>query len=272
MAEPDRVRFLINADRLDEALSEAHRQLAAEPQNAELEMLAAWALSNQGHHPDATAAADRAVARAPENVWILTSHARVMRNADRTGPAIISAEHAVAIAPDNVTAWIELSFAFNQTRRGSSGRAINTKAEAAALRAVELAPDNVWALNALAANRRGLQAIAVYERALAIEPENLTLKRNYAVALRQMGRADDAALVLREELKSAPADDALRNQFVATRRQASRNEVAHILDQARYERHVVRQPTPWVTNTAIAIIAVIAILAVAIAFLVAHLH
>jgi TolB-like protein len=140
-------------------------------------------------------------------------------------------EQVVARDPGYAPAWAllaeayELIPAFSPARPNGSARELRAitgelfpKAEMAAQRAIQLAPDNAEGYTALANAQsfqgRGLQAQGLYEHALSLDPANPEALHEYSLHLVEVGRLKDA-LPLRQRLRGVEPLVPIYNYFTA---------------------------------------------------------
>jgi tetratricopeptide (TPR) repeat protein len=108
-------------------------------------------------------------------------------------------------------------------------------------RAVEVTRDNKFAryylAKELAGQGRDQEALAHYEEAVRLMPENVNLHFNYGNALRRLRRFDEAARQYDEAARRAPDDAEIRFAAGTASALAGRNEVAlgHFLHVVRLE-------------------------------------
>ena len=111
----------------------------------------------------------------------------------RDGEAIALFEQAVAADPGFAPAWAGLAIAYQSIVED------NSKAMDAARKALDIDPDNVDALDALASTLRDAfrwtEAEALYDRALSIDPNSAELLEDYAEFLAHTGRTEEALQV-----------------------------------------------------------------------------
>jgi predicted O-linked N-acetylglucosamine transferase (SPINDLY family) len=134
------------------------------------------------HHTDQAEKAYRdslAIRAAQPKAWNNLGNLLVKRP-DQLQQALACYEKALALKPDYVNAWTNLGFA-----REQAGDAAG--AEQAYTRALDLDPGYLPALQnsaALLEKQRPMQALALYRRAIALQPDNIHTVGN-AVALRR---------------------------------------------------------------------------------------
>ncbi|CAN5597832.1 hypothetical protein BH10PSE4_BH10PSE4_45700 [soil metagenome] len=213
-ASPDtwkvrRGQVLISADRADQAVTELTAAVAASPKSAELLMALASAHRAQGHPDLATQDMDRALAVAPENGPALLGRAWQSVTLKDYPDAVRRYEAMIAKNPDDPAGFRGLAATYQAA--GDLDEAGRQADEA-----VRLDPLNAQGL----AMRGGLnldrkrydQALADSERALALEPENVSLWNDRcwsrAVSNRELDKAlADCETALKMAPRSAAALD-----------------------------------------------------------------
>lgn len=92
---------LLGADRHAEGLAAAEAATAAAPHDERAHRLRALLLSRQGRHHEAVQAGYTSVSLAPEEPFAATGYARVLQRAGRLGDALQVAHRVVALAPNS---------------------------------------------------------------------------------------------------------------------------------------------------------------------------
>ncbi len=104
------------------------------------------------------------------------------------------------------------------------------------LRGLELEPGNVDLLNALGwaffQEGKSAEAIAVYEKVLALDPTHLKAHNNVALALAELGQVDKAALHFRKSLKLEPKAEIYSDLGFVLDRQGKYEEAVENYDKA----------------------------------------
>jgi tetratricopeptide (TPR) repeat protein len=232
--------FYLEADRPTEAVAALRRALAAEPANAEALLMLGDAYLSQGRPVMALASFRQAAALTPHDAEILCALGRAAHEAGMTAEALEALEQALAIDPDNAEALIGIARIHYEADRLDDSlayldAAIHASPELAAphlykgmtlqdlgrleaaeaeyRHAAELDVDNPMPAYNLAhlCWRQGRleEALRHFEQALAIAPDYVHAGRDYADLLRDLGRAADAARVLRGLRDQHPADPEL---------------------------------------------------------------
>ena len=166
-------------------------------------LLRAHHLLDVGRPRDAAAAIAERLAEVPDDADALALMAIAKLEDRDVQGAIEQAEAAVGAGPDEVFGWIALGHARLAANR-------NKDALEAAQNAVRLAPGEARTHGLLAAvhadGKRWQLALDAADEGLACDPENDQCTNLRAMALRQLGRRDEADLAGREQLRRTPDD------------------------------------------------------------------
>jgi tetratricopeptide (TPR) repeat protein len=206
----ERAQALLALRRPREAIEHLQRALAAEPENAHLHCLVAWAQLELEDFPAALRAADAAIATGPGEEWGHRLRAVTLTRMKRPDEAVVSARAAVRLAPEWAMTHATLARATSD----------HDEAVAAARRAVELDPDDAdthATLGDVLAERRETlpQALTAYRTALAIDPENTVALNNLAVARLTAHENDRGATAAFEQaLMLDPTDAVARRNLL----------------------------------------------------------
>lgn len=166
----DRTLLLLDRRRYDLALPHAQAWLAADPESPVAHAVLAVVLARLGRGAEGAVAGDRAVALAPDLAFAHYARAVAFEQVNRHTLAAAAAEEAIRLAPGD--------------------------------------PDYHACLAAIrAAQGRWADALAAAERALARDACHVGGLNLRAVALRELGRADEAADATTRALARAPESD-----------------------------------------------------------------
>jgi tetratricopeptide (TPR) repeat protein len=161
-----------------DSLAAAEEALKLDPDSEWAHRTRSRALAQLGRRTEAMAAAREAVQQAPNEWRGWSVLAQTARGLGYPADARQAAERAVELAPDQVSPWVTLSYVCLDGDWED--------AAAAALRALRLEPEDSSALNNLGWARvlqgRYSEARDIFDRGIAIRPENTTLVINRAIA------------------------------------------------------------------------------------------
>lgn len=136
----------------------------------------------------------------PDNWMPLFLMSGIFLQTGRNGMAIALLNRAVQIKPDCAEAWNNLGTAYRRQFK-------DDKAEAALTRCVELKPEDSDAWNNLGTihinEGTAVKGIPLFEKALALNPDNIHAHWNYALALLELGRYEQGFREYAWGLKSA---------------------------------------------------------------------
>jgi predicted O-linked N-acetylglucosamine transferase (SPINDLY family) len=194
---------LLAGGRASTALQDLERAVAAEPARASHRNNLGNALKALGRLPEAEAQLRRAVGLDPQRASAHTNLGATLNALGRPAAALDCHERAAALAPGLAEAW---------ANRGSALLSLQRPIEAleSYRRALDLQPALLSARHgvcvALDLQERHAEALAFAEEILARAPGETRAVLNRAIALRGLGRLDDALEALRA---AAGADDAV---------------------------------------------------------------
>jgi choline-sulfatase len=195
-----RARALSDGGAHAAALAIYRRAVARWPEDANLFHELAVAARLAGNAAEALKAERAALALEPELSAAHNGVGLLMTDASRHDEASAAFERATASDPTNAEYWVNLGNA-----RRASG---NVRAARDAYRsASDLEPSSADAANGLGVllvqERRALEAIPLFERALASAPDFTEARLNLGIAYQEGGQPDRAASVYREVLAAA---------------------------------------------------------------------
>jgi tetratricopeptide (TPR) repeat protein len=234
---------LNNIGKWEQALPFAERAVADKRRRPNNWCLLGWTLHGLGRYRESLAAAEEALKLSPDSEWAHRTRARALEQLGRRTEALAAAREAVRQSPNgwrplSQFAETALKLGYPSDARGAAERAAELapneaspwvtlsyvcldddweEAEAAALRALRLEPENAAALNNLAWARlrqgRYSEARDIFDRGIAIRPEHTKLAFNRAIATIHLeGLEIGAAEYARAEtLALSLADKSLRN-------------------------------------------------------------
>ena len=148
------------------------------------------------------------IAEVPDDGLALSWLALVTGEQEKFDDATEHAKRAIQVAPDYAFAWYALGVVcFN---RGRVGEAANAGRECIRLDPND--PDGFGLLAQVQVHKKEWpQALETVERGLVVDPEHDVCTNLKAVALRGLGRKDEAAEALRGQLARTPLDAATHN-------------------------------------------------------------
>lgn len=206
------------------------------PDDAQAQRLWALALVRNRRLPEAADAFRRALALAPRSPRLRLDYAEALSNGglpQKAGPEYIA---ALALRPDWLPALLGL---------GRNSLRLDLKsAQPAFRRATQIAPGSpeAWiglgraALSHRADIRESLQA---FQTAAALAPQRTDFYTDYAEALRQDHRFDEAEALLRQRLRAAP-DDALAHYRLGAILLENRSTAARLAEAEAETREALR--------------------------------
>ncbi|MGN6760656.1 MAG: tetratricopeptide repeat protein [Leifsonia sp.] len=209
----ERAAVYLDADRPQDALRLLGPYLASAPEDVRALCLYARALVHAGDARRGVETARRAVSLAPDGEWAWRVLAFAESQAGNHQAAVGAAARARAIAPMN---WLtHLQVATVELK----ARTVTPDTLAAALRAVEMAPDEAIAHytvgNVLLAQKAPKDAEQAFRRALALDPHMTSAQNNLAIASMHQGATGVAAAGFVDILAANPASDLARRNVLA---------------------------------------------------------
>lgn len=160
----------------------------------------ASALNALKRHEEALLVLGHGAQRHPGNSRILTMLGAQLRDCGRTGDARNTLEHALKIAPDDADAHLEMA-------RLARIMGNAERADLAFRRSVDLAPSltahNEYALF-LSQSGRDEEAVTQFQAALALNPDAQSILSNLGFAFYALGRADDSLAIFDRALGLEP--------------------------------------------------------------------
>lgn len=187
--------LLLALRRPEEALAAAERALQVRPQAGSALHLRGKALYVMERYPEALASFERALALRPHFAEALNSRGDTLRALDRDREALESYRQALALRPDDAAALHKRADASEAMLRDAGPQARPASAEALCIRA-----------HALDALDRPEEALATYQRALALRPEHAEALSNLGNVLCRLGRIDEAIAAFERVQSLRPAD------------------------------------------------------------------
>lgn len=180
--------LLMGAGRSGDALARLERVVALAPTIIDAQQRRILILAELGRHRDAIAAADAALAVLPGSADLLIARAAARRLAGEAAAALDDLDAALERAPQHGRAWAEKGFTLHALGRYED-----------ALDSFDQAlehEETVYALNGLGLveldHGMGKAALATFDRALELNPEDFDARFFRAQTLELLGRFDDA--------------------------------------------------------------------------------
>ena len=216
-----------------------NRALAVRPQSSAVYSNRGNALLDLGRYADALASCEHALTLRPDHVGALYNRGAALQFLNRTEEALASYERALAIQPDHEEALYNRGAVLHDLGRYD-------EALASYDRALSIRPDYPEALT-----NRGLtlqkgkglldEAIASYQQALTLRPDYAVGHNNLGNAQKDQGLIEDAIASYRQALLFKPDFYAAHSNLLFTLQYSSRQDSAHILQEARRwnARHAV---------------------------------
>ncbi len=210
-AHTNRGAVLKGLGRLDEAVQEFDQVIALRPDHAGAHNNRGNALQALERLDDALRSYDRAIALQPNYLDAHLHRARALRRLARPLESLVSLDHALRIAPARSDLHVERCVTLRELRRFD-------EAIASIDGALALKPDDAALLtykgSLLGELKRVDEAVDCFERALARDPGQAAATRNeYGLALRGVGRHDEAIAQFDQAVRLAPESaDARNNQ------------------------------------------------------------
>jgi predicted O-linked N-acetylglucosamine transferase (SPINDLY family) len=201
----------LGPEQRDEAMACFRRVIAGMPGHAAAHLQLGLAFWNRGDPAPAIALAERAVHLDPKLPAAHGVLGAMLQTVGRSEEAIASLRAAVAADPNDATACFHLGTCLCEARSGNAAEGLTFLQ-----RAVALAPRNVQAhirlCRVLAEMGRRVEALAAYQTALTLHPDDPTLQIGAAVAELPM-ICDDTAEIERCRASYAARLDALEGFF-----------------------------------------------------------
>jgi tetratricopeptide (TPR) repeat protein/tRNA A-37 threonylcarbamoyl transferase component Bud32 len=226
--------------RHQESIVAYQQALALDPRHAPAQNNLAVALLDMGRAEEALAASQKALAIHPNLAAALANRGNALRHLGRLDDAIASYKQALVLDPRTKDAHFGLAHAWEDKgeideaiRCYRAGVALDPKnavvlnnlgallcdrkgdyhaAVAVFQQALELAPNQARTHynlgNALQALERLEEAVGAYRRAIELEPRNASACMNLGTTLHQMGRMDEAIAAHRQAVALSPNDPA----------------------------------------------------------------
>jgi tetratricopeptide (TPR) repeat protein len=187
--------LLLALRRPDEALAACESALEVRPQAASALHLRGRVLHAQERYADAVASFERALALRPRFAEALNSKGDALRALGREREALENYQRALALRPDYREALHNRAAASDAMAPSVGLEASPASADALCIRA-----------HTLEALDRPEEALAAYERALALRPQHAEALSNLPNTLCQLGRIDEALGAFERLLRLRPDD------------------------------------------------------------------
>lgn len=210
----------LEAGQLEDALTAYRTAATMQPEDPEIQLALAQALTRLGRFAEAIRHGERAVALAPDLRLAHLHLAEAYRSAGRWADAAETALVALRLAPDDrdVRTIAAQALAELAVRRPRHER---ERALVELSRARELAPADAGIAftegNGWAAAGEFHAAIEAYRRALAIDATLVAARNNLANALLIVGRVEEAIVEYEQVLAARPDDRSVRENLAAAR-------------------------------------------------------
>lgn len=202
----------IDLNRHNEAQHYLEQALELAPNNEGYLLNLAALLRNLGRLDEAVALSRRVLETNPDNLQAMTNVSSLLLQAGNTREALEAAQLMVQRVPDAAVGHYNLAVALLHVRRPFDG-------EAEALKALELGMDAPALHLALAQSRQMLQrydgALEASERALALREDSKS-HFSKAMALKGLGRVDEAVYHFRKSVEFDPSDAQGASAFIAS--------------------------------------------------------
>ena len=208
-----RAWLLIDGKRYADALSEARRGLAEDPEDVSCLTAAAFALARLERHEEARSTAEAGVAAAPDDPWTHFTRARVLAIDDELDDALAAVDAALEIDPEAIYA-LEFKAALLNDHDDLAGCIELIES------VLRLDPDRTWARSiratALMSMNRLDEARFEFDALLALEPEDAGHHENRGWVALRSGDAGDALPYFQEAMRLDPnRPDALYGLYEA---------------------------------------------------------
>lgn len=202
---------LVMQGRPDLAEPELRRALASDPDDPDLHVFLALALTDLGRSGEGLAEAERGVGLEPGFALAHYARAAALLDLDRGRDAEAAAREAIRLDPHDVGARVVLAAALLGRRQRDEALAVTD--EALALDPEHAGAANMRAQVLVALGRRD-EAAATVEGVLARNPESAHSHANRGWTLLHQNRPRDAMAAFREALRLEPDDDWARSGIV----------------------------------------------------------
>ena len=203
-----KARQLLALRRPEQALEVLSPAVAADPDNAQLQVAIAQVLFRCGHPASAIKCAQRGAELAPDDVSVLVVAVEVLRMAGDPDGAKVLAEHAQQLSPDSNRVRFEYALACSAA--GDNDHALQASADL-----VATAPDwvSAHAARSIVLRKAGhpRQAETAVRRALELDPESSDLRNQLALLEASVGKLGSASRTLSNTLGADPRHVAARS-------------------------------------------------------------
>ena len=193
---------LMQLGRPDEALASYDRAIALKPDHVPALSNRGVALRDLERHAEALESYDRALAIRPDHVWSLNNRGVALMDQKRPTEAMASFDKALALKPD---------YAEAHNNRG--------KALASYAAALEPGLGDIEALGGAPGDlMRPQEALASYDKAIALNPDYAEAHDNRGMLLFELGRMNEAADAIEHAIRLAPGRIRFYYHLMETRR------------------------------------------------------
>jgi len=257
--------LLFGAGRSAAALEKLESLIELEPTMIDAQRWRILILAELGQHGAAIASADSALAAVPGSVDILVARAGARRLAGEPDAALADLDAVLLRAPEHGRAWAEKGYALHALGRYAEGldafdqaleheesvyaliglglveidHGMGQAALAAFDRALELNPENFdarfYRAQTLEMLGRFEEALADYEDVLARRPDFAFAYNNIGKIKRDMGLIDDALAALRRALALDPNDPRIHSNLLLTL----------LYDPSQHREDLAREHAAW---------------------------
>lgn len=231
-----KVDVLADAHRYDEAEETARQAFEHWPGDPEIHLVLAWARHARMRYDDALAAAGQALAIEPHDVWSHSARITILRDARRFEEAEEAVAEALAVHPDEPRILTGHAWLRREQDDLPGALAVIDKAVRGEL------PDS-WALRSrvslLQSAKRYEDAEKAALEALALQPHDLGLHREYVWVLYRQGRPDEAVAAAQDTARANPMSVEAQRTLVEMLRLARRYPEAEAAVAEALERHPV---------------------------------
>jgi len=211
--------LLAEEHRLDEAIADCHRAIALDPGNALNHNNLGQMLAAGGRFSESAGAYARAVELRPDFFEAIVALAGVHQRSGRLHEAVTWFRRGLTLRPDSSAALGHCAVALTNLEEYD-------KAAECCRRAIELDPAAAARLNSnlgciLVRQYRTDDAIACFQRALAVEPGMADVHNNLASALKAQGRIEEALAAFHRALAIDPEDFIAHSNLLNTAQYAT---------------------------------------------------